>query len=156
MDEEVLTLVRVPIHEIEQMMRSKHALPKAMVDVRLEADYLTLYFAEKERTDSVITDSFAPPIPPITKGHRKRRASRRRNRMKTRGWDIVARLTNQKGQNCAIYKPFVEALTLPLSPIDQKAAVAKILRSNGNRPSEESISYFLENTLEYLNSKKNA
>jgi hypothetical protein len=73
--------------------------------------------------------------------------------MKTRGWDIVARMTNQKGQSCAIYSPFVAALSQPLSAVEQRSAVVRILRSNGNRPSEESISYFLENTLEYLKRK---
>jgi len=155
MNEEVTTLVRIPIHEIEQMIRRKYALPKAMIDVRLESDSLILYFADKDKTDSLAhTASFSPSVTLIGK-RRKRRAHRRRNRMKTRGWDIVARITNRKGQACAIYKPFVEALSRPLSAADQRAAVIKILRSNGNRPSEASISYFLENTLEYLNSRKN-
>ena len=71
--------------------------------------------------------------------------------MKTRGWEVVARITNSKGQNCAIYKPFVDALQNQKLPIDeQKKLVEGILRSNRNRPSETSIQYFLENTLEYL------
>jgi hypothetical protein len=73
--------------------------------------------------------------------------------MKTRGWQIVARITNSKGQKCTIYKPFVDALQDPKLAIEeQKKLVEKILRSNRNRPSEASIQYFLENTLEYLNS----
>lgn len=154
MEEEVFTLVRIPIHEIEQMVRGKRTLPKAMVDVRLEPDYLTLYFADKDRTDSSLTTGVSSPAITIVKKHRRRRASRKRNRMRTRGWEIVARMNNQKGQSCAIYKPFVDALSQPLSPIEQKSLVAKILRSNGNRPSEASITYFLENTLQYLNEKK--
>jgi hypothetical protein len=155
MGEEVLTLVRIPIHEIEQMVRSKHNLPKALVDIRLESDYLTLYFADKDKTDALIATSVFSPSITIKGKKRKRRARRKRNRMKTRGWNIVARMTNQKGQECVIYKPFVDALSYSLSPVEQRAIVTKILRSNGNRPSEASVSYFLENTLEYLNSEKN-
>jgi hypothetical protein len=74
--------------------------------------------------------------------------------MKTRGWDVVGRMTNSKGQQCTIYKPFVDALRAPgLSYETQKAAVEKILKSNRNKPSETSIQYFLENTLEYLRSQ---
>jgi len=71
--------------------------------------------------------------------------------MKTRGWEIIDRMTNSKGQKCAIYKPFVDVLQNPsLSREGQREVVKKILRKNRNRPSETSIQYFLENTLEYL------
>jgi len=62
-------------------------------------------------------------------------------------------MTNSRGQHRTIYKPFVDALRESnLSYEAQKAAVEKILKSNKNRPSETSIQYFLENTLEYLKS----
>jgi len=70
--------------------------------------------------------------------------------MKTRGWEVLDRIVNSKGQKCAIYKPFVDALRQPMEAGDQRVTVAKILKSNDNRPTETSISYFLENTLEYL------
>jgi hypothetical protein len=71
--------------------------------------------------------------------------------MKTRGWQVVARTTNSKGQKCSIYKPFVDALKNTELPLDERKKIVEgILRSNRNRPSEESIQYFLENTLEYL------
>jgi hypothetical protein len=147
MAEEVITLVRIPIREIEQMVRGRHVLPKAMIDVRLESDSLVLYFSDKDK-DSVISSTTTSPL--LLPRKRKRKARRRRNRTKTHGWEIVARMTNKKGQTCAIYKPFVEALIRPLSADDQRAVVTKILRSNGNRPSETTLNYFLENTLEYL------
>ena len=75
--------------------------------------------------------------------------------MKTRGWEVVARITNSKGQKCAIYKPFVDALQdTKLSVEDQKKLVKRILRANRNKPSESSIQYFHENTLEYLEKKR--
>jgi hypothetical protein len=71
--------------------------------------------------------------------------------MKTRGWNVAARITNSKGQKCTIYKPFVDALQNSNSSQDeQRKKVEEILRANRNKPSDESISYFLENTLEYL------
>jgi hypothetical protein len=72
--------------------------------------------------------------------------------MRTRGWEVVARISNSKGQKCSIYKPFADALQDPKLTIEERKKIVEgILRSNRNRPSEESISYFLENTLEYLN-----
>lgn len=147
MSEEVLTLVKIPISQIEQSVRSKHSLPDALVDIRLEADSLVLYFAEKSKAqtaEALVQNS------EVVQTTRRRRAHRKRNRMKTRGWEIMGSMVNSKGQTCTIYKPFVEALKQSMSPADQKLIVAKILRSNGNRPSETSIAYFLENTLEYL------
>jgi len=116
-------------------------------DFHIEEKDLVLSFREDDNPENV----------GYTRQHkstgRKRRAHRKRNRMRTRGWEILARITNSKGQRCAIYKPFVDALQKPnLTLEEQKRSVENILRSNRNRPSEVSIQYFLENTLEYLNS----
>lgn len=68
---------------------------------------------------------------------------------------MVARITNSKGQKCTIYEPFVDALSNPkLTSQEQKRIVEQLLKSNRNRPSEDSIQYFLENTLEYLRQKQ--
>jgi hypothetical protein len=147
---QVITLVKIPIAEIEEWIRTKHALPSVLTDFHIEEKDLVLYFREEEISEN-IQDS-----QPNRNPHRKRRAHRKRNRMRTRGWEIVARITNSKGQNCAIYKPFVDALQDPkLTVEEQKNKVEAILRSNRNRPSESSVAYFLENTLEYLRNKKN-
>lgn len=75
--------------------------------------------------------------------------------MKTRGWEVVARITNSKGQYCAIYKPFVEALQDQKLTIDeQRKLVETVLKTNRNRPAEASIEYFLDNTLEYLRKQR--
>jgi len=147
MSEEVLTMVKIPISQIEQQVRSKHTLPETLIDARLEADSLVLYFAEKPRVQ--ITEDIAPTSI-VTQTRRRRRAHRKRNRMRTRGWEVVDHIVNSKGQKCAIYKPFIDVLKQPMNSADQRSAVAKILKSNDNRPSETSIGYFLENTLEYL------
>jgi hypothetical protein len=156
MGEEVTTIVRVPIGDIERMVRGRHNLPRNLFDVRIEADAVLLYFNDKEKEDSP-TDATVPLTSvEVSEKKRSRRARHKRNRMRTRGWDTIARIVNRKGQTCTIYKPFVEALNQPLSAEEQRAVVTRILRSNRNKPSEASVNYFLENTLEYLDSKKNA
>ena len=149
MPEEVLTIVRIPVAEIEESLRTKHVLPKVLADVRVEGDSLVFFFSDEQQ----LTEGTATPV--LSDGVRRRRRShRKRNRMRTRGWETVANMINSKGQKCAIYKPFVEALHDPrLSVEEQKAIVVKILKSNKNKPSEASIQYFLENTLEYLQSE---
>lgn len=150
MTEEVLTLVKIPIKEIVEWIRTKHVLPKVLTDFRIDEKALVLYFSDEpvfeKNLDSLLT---ANPT------SRRRRAHRKRNRMKIRGWQVVARMTNSKGQKCAIYKPFVDALQdSKLTVEEQKKLVEKILRSNRNRPFEASIQYFRENTLEYLRSQE--
>lgn len=149
--EEVLTLVKVPIADVEEWIRTKHVLPRILTDFRIDNNNLLLYFGEE-------------PLPPSQRDspslqntdRRRRRAHRKRNRMKTRGWQIIARMINSKGQKCTIYGPFVDVLRdTKLNPEERKAAVEKILRLNKNRPSEASIRYFLENTLEYLANQQN-
>ena len=71
--------------------------------------------------------------------------------MKTRGWQVIAKFVNSKNQKCSIYKPFVDALQgKSMTLEEQRKTVESILRSNRNKPTNESIQYFLENTLEYL------
>jgi len=147
MPEEVLTLVKIPITEIVEWLRTKHVLPTDLTDFGIDENALVLYFSNEPTSER----SLDSPVFGTTT-QRRRRARRKRNRMKTRGWQGVARITNSKGQKCTIYKPFVDALQdSKLTAEDQKKLVEKILRSNRNRPSETSIRYFLENTLEYLN-----
>lgn len=142
---EVITLVKMPITEIEEWVRTKHTLPKVLTEFRIEENDLLLFFNDGERQK----ERLLPKV--STSGTRGRKARRKRNRMKTRGWKIVSRITNSKGQKCSIYRPFVEALkNSNLPKLEQKKLVEKILKSNRNKPSEASIQYFLENTLEYL------
>jgi hypothetical protein len=144
--EEVLTLVKIPVKEIEEWIRSKHLLPRDLVDCRIEEDSLLLYFSEESALEMKENSS----LPEVTT-RRRRKARRKRNRMRTRGWEVVARIENSKGQRCSVYRPFVDALhDSELTPEEQRASVEKILRSNRNRPSNSSVQYFLENTLEYL------
>jgi hypothetical protein len=149
MREEVLTVVKIPISDIEQTVRANHVLPKLLVEVRIDEGTLVLSFSDEPKAEENLDSSDGV-------SRKRRRAHRKRNRMKTRGWEVVARITNSKGQKCSIYKPFVDALRdSNLRVEEQKAVVARILRSNKNKPSEESVRYFLENTLEYSQSQRN-
>jgi hypothetical protein len=146
MSAEIITVVKVPISQIEEWLRSKHDLPEKLEDFKVEGETLVLSFKDDPSigAESNITPSIFASSP-------RRRNHKKRNRMKTRGWAIVARITNSKNQKCTIYKPFVDALQgKQLSSEEQRKAVEGILRSNRNKPSEESIQYYLENTLEYL------
>jgi hypothetical protein len=148
---QVITLVKVPISEIEEWIRTKYDLPSLLTDFRIEENNLVLHFREDENSDKEINLQTTP-----ARTSRKRRAQRKRNRMRTRGWEIAGRITNSKGQKCTIYKPFVDALkNTNLTNDEQKKIVEKILRANRNRPSDNSIQYFLENTLEFLTNKTN-
>jgi len=149
MAEEILMVVKIPISEIEEWVRSRYTLPDLLSEFRIEANNLVLSFKETPIVREV-TD-----LGPEKQRPKKRRSRRKRNRMKTRGWVVVARMTNSKGQKCVIYKPFVDALQdSSLSSEQQREIVKRIIKSNKNKPSETSIKYFLENTLEYLDNQK--
>jgi len=74
--------------------------------------------------------------------------------MKTRGWDVVAKFVNSRGQSCTIYRPFYDTLSSrKFKPREAYSAVRDILVSNGNNPKPSSVEYFLNNTLEYVGRK---
>jgi hypothetical protein len=152
MPEEILTIVKIPLLEIVESLRSKHDIPSKITDARIEGETLILSLtAEDEPVDNIIEN--APVLTTSHSTNRKRRRAKR-NRMKTRGWDVVARIKNSKGQQCSIYKPFVDALqNQHLTVEEQKKKVESILKANRNKPSEESVDYFLQNTLEFLKEK---
>ena len=145
MIEQAYKIVKIPILEIEAWIREKYSLPSTLTDVQLEEKTLIMSFTENETTLKEIDVQTPKKTAP------KRRSPKKRNRMKTKGWSAVARITNSKGQQCTIYKPFIDALGQPnLTLEEQKQLVVQILKSNKNKPSDESIQYYLSNTLEYL------
>jgi hypothetical protein len=155
---EIRMLVQIPLADIAKEVASLHSISLPLLTAKVTGEDLVLEFG-----------SGAAPTLPIatttseaggllthsqpstqTSSHRRRRTSRR-NRMKTRGWGVVKKMTNSHGQTVTIYQPFVEALKNFKGPRRTKErAVAQILRSNGNTPGRESIRYYLDNTLEYL------
>ena len=163
-------MVRIPLPPLVDDIRLRHGLTEDLFETKLDGDNLVLFFKRpldrvKDAPDPQASETSLSPLlhetirsqqsetiskERITTAKKRRRASRR-NRMKTRGWQIVSKLVNSKGQTAVVYKPFVEALFgKSLTPVQQRSKVAEILRSNGNVPTEASIEYFLTNTLEYL------
>ena len=149
MPEEILTIVKIPLSEIEESLREKHVLPPKLAEVHIDGDSLVLSFKDAESEQVGDEKQYISSVNQIPQ--RRRKLRKKRNRMKTRGWAVVGRITNSKGQKCSIYKPFVDALeNQELTFEEQKEKVEAILKANRNKPFEESIQYFLENTLEYL------
>lgn len=148
MPEELLTVVRIPLSEIEGQVRQKHVLPKNLIDVKVQDDALLLYFGNAQRKQ--------PELPPIPIAEPpKPKLVIKHNRTRTKGWKKVATIINSKGRKCAIYKPFVDSLNSKnLTAKEQRIVVKRMLESNGNISSEETTQYFLDNTLEYLASQK--
>ena len=162
-----MVVIRVPVSALAEEVRSRHELTEELFDAKLEGDSLLLYFRKSSPQDSTRSMNYVPVTLYLSRetssrhrarkeegktlGIHQRRKRVKRNRMKTRGWQIVAKITNSKGQTAVVYKPFVDSLFgKTVTPAVQRAKVAEILRSNGNEPTDASVDYFLMNTLEYL------
>lgn len=148
-DARISTIVRVSLKSIGEEIRETHRIPQRFSGATVDGSDLLLTFGE----DSVQSLSIDPRTIP-TSGQRvspRRRRHSSRNRMKTRGWNVVTKMVNSKGQTVGIYEPFVTALRgQKLSKSDQRKRVIEILRENGNRPGPVSVDYYLTNTLEYI------
>jgi hypothetical protein len=146
--EELLTVVKIPLLEIEEQIREKHVLPKNLIDTKIQDNALLLYFGNVKPKEPIL-----PPIPIAQPA--KPKPVQKHYRTKTRGWKKIVTIINSKGRKCAIYKPFVNSLNdRDLTLEEQRIVVQKILESNGNIPSKETIQYFLDSTLEYIASQR--
>src|SRR2546425_12433560 len=160
MREEVMVVIRVRIQPLADDVRARHSLIEELFDVKLEGDSLLLYFRRNPggkpagkplpATQEQRREQRAEPGGlKVTAGVRsgvttRRRRKMKRNRMRTKGWQVAAKITNSNGQIGVVYKPFVDALFgKQLTLAQQRSVVAEILRSNGNDPTEASIEYFL-------------
>ena len=164
---DVTTVVRIPIQILEHEIREKYAISLDLIGTIIEGEDVILRFGSRGSGESLkkranveirsknhevewIGGERENPIGAALATERKRRGSRR-NRMRTRGWNIVTKMTNSRGQTVTIYEPFVDALRgKKLNHREQESVIAKILRDNGNRPGRVSVDYYLSNTLEYL------
>lgn len=157
-EEQVHLVVRKPLTDIEEEIRRKYRVRTSLTDVSIEQDALVFTFDGH-------TDHITPALPgasidgptasPSPSPVRRRKKRRVRNRMKTKGWDVVAKLRNSRGQSCTIYRPFYDALsTRKLKAREAYSLVRGILVSNGNSPRPSSVEYFLKNTLEYIETQR--
>lgn len=171
---QVQVTVRLPVASLLNEIAELQGIKLPLASVSWEGDEFVLSFGSPRTPTDPETAAFFPPESPNTRMHklslgtsdvndstigkglqastksRRRRASKR-NRMKTRGWNVVQKMQNAQGQTVTIYEPFVAALRgVSGSRRKKEQTVANILKANGNKPGRESIRYYLENTLNYL------
>ncbi len=145
-------LFKVPIDEIRALLRSQYGVDLAGVEPYLDENHLVFALA----LDSEPGSSSGPALTaPQTVAQRKpikaRRRRKKRNRIRTRGWNVIGKITNSKGLVANIYEPLVKSLEgREITRSEQRKIVRQLLISNGNEPSEDSVDYFLDNALEFL------
>lgn len=137
--------VKKPLTEIESEIRKKLNITSPRTDAYIKDDQLVLVFGG----EATIKQELLTSTPSVIRG--KRRKKGKRNRMKTRGWEIVGTVLTENGLKANVYRPFIDALKEPnLSITEMKKRVKEILEKNRNKPQENNIAYFLENSLKYL------
>lgn len=154
--EQIRIVVSKPLSDIESELRRKFRLNQALLGVSIEKEAIVFTFAGGEGSSETGRSNVSPATistERIPIQGRRRRKRRIRNRTKTRGWDVVAKIKNTRGQTCTIYRPFVTALSgANLSRREAYGVVRRIITQNGNDPNPATVDYFLNNTLEYLSS----
>ena len=150
-------LFRVPLEELRALLRSQHDVDLSGVEPYIAGDHIV--FAVQVSSDKSNATGSAggteSSIGRLPRGSGIRRTRRKRNRIKTRGWKVVGKIKNSQGLVANIYDQFVTALEGGnMTRAEQRRAVREIIVRNSNHPTEESVDYYLENTLEYLSSKK--
>lgn len=163
---EVVTVVRLPIFEIAGVVADQNNITVPLASYKLEKDLLILSFAKSSGEPGESQSSGSMVVPGVdgtdsmelgtvnsnVRPNRRSLKRKRRHRMKTRGWEVVGIIKNSYGQSARVYRPFVDALSQKGLTMAQKRSItAKILRGNGNRPTDSSIEYYLMNTIEFLN-----
>lgn len=105
----------------------------------VQGDTLVISYSQAQQSVDTALKVSAPT--PITAG---------RQRTKRKGWDVVARIENRKGQRVAIYQPLLDAVHQGGTPDAQRDRIRAVLRENGNNPTEASVNYYFANTRDYL------
>lgn len=146
-------ILKIPIDELRELLKKSHGVDLSGVEPFIEGEYLAFSLDVAEgrvphaRLDTRSTVERRAP--------RARRRRKKRNRVRTRGWKVIAKIENSQGLTANIYEPFVKALgEKPLPKSEQRRVVRQIMVDNGNRPTDQSVEYFLTNTLQYMASKK--
>ena len=146
-------VLKIPVDELRQLLRKSHGVDLGSVEPYLDGEYVV--FSLDVGAEKVAPLGIRPKSDVVEGPHRVRRRKKKRNRVRTRGWRVVSKITNSQGLTANIYEPFVSALgAKPLPKSEQRKLVRQIMVDNGNKPTDESVEYFLTNTLEYLSTKK--
>lgn len=151
-------LFRVPIDELREVLRTQHGVDLSSVEPYIAGEYVVFALQlPAGRTSSVGPKTDSALVAPSERAQRARRTRRKRNRIKTRGWKVVGKIRNAQGLIANIYEPFYTALQgASLPRTEQRKLVRQIMISNTNQPSEASVEYYLQNTLEFIKSGKAA
>ncbi len=145
---------QIPIDELRAVLEKQHGVDLTGIDPYVEGDHIVFSVgqvsSESTEVETLTPRSLPKPELPLVRSKRRLRR-RRRNRIKTRGWRIVEKITNSQGLKANVYEPFVSALQgLNGTRAEFRELVRGIMQKNGNSPAPESVDYFLDNTLEYL------
>jgi hypothetical protein len=150
-------LFRVPIEELRTLLRTQHGVNLSGVEPYIAGDYIVFAVqvsGDKSSPSDQRSGAEATMVRP-PRGSGIRRTRRKRNRIKTRGWNVVGKIKNSQGLVANIYEPFVTALRgVRLSRSEQRRLVRQIMIRNSNRPAEASVDYFLDNTLEFISQQE--
>lgn len=146
-------LIRIPIDELRGVIREQYGVELAGVEPSIEGGNI-VFTLDVENQDSITSLGNPLSLASKSKTSTRRKRKHKRNRIRTKGWNIVAKIRNSEGLVANIYEPIVKGLEgKELARSQQFIIVRDLLTSNGNRPANESINYFLNNTLEYLRQK---
>ena len=141
---------KVPVDELRILLQNQYNVDLSGVSPYLDGEFIVFSI----QMGSEYTSFTAIPETESTveqKKSRSRKRLRKRNRIKTRGWKVLGQITNSRGLKANVYEPFVEALRdLEITRSEQKKIVRQIMIGNGNNPTDESVEYHLDNTLEFI------
>ena len=141
---------KVPVDELRILLQNQYKIDLSGVSPYLDGEFIVFSIqmgseytslTEIPETESIVEK----------KKTRSRKRLRKRNRIKTRGWKVLGQITNSRGLKANVYEPFVEALRdLEITRSVQKKIVRQIMIGNGNNPTDDSVEYHLDNTLEFI------
>ena len=141
---------KISIDDIRELLKKQYNVDLSGIEPYIDENNLVFCMVINNgiKEDHVIP----PPSQKIINNSPKpRRQKRRRNRIKTRGWKVLAKIQNSEGLIANIYEPMVLGLEgKEISRDEKKKIVRQIMLKNRNNPTEESVDYYLKNTLEYL------
>ncbi len=141
---------RIPLEDLRDVIHAQYGVSTTNLEASLEKDFVVFtYELDSISREALSSTSADISIANTSKHSRKRR--RKRNRIKTRGWKVIGKITNSNGLLANIYEPLVNNLKdRDITRTEQRKLVRNLMVSNGNNPSGESVDYFLNNTLEFI------
>ena len=145
---------KVPVDELRLLLQKQYQVDLSGINPYLDGEFI-VFAIQLDSEKTVLKSSPSTEAVIEKKTTKSRKRLRKRNRIKTRGWKVLGQITNSKGLKANIYEPFVEALKgLEITRSEQKKIVRQIMIGNSNNPSDESVEYHLDNTLEYISQQE--